>query len=243
MKGGRLLLGFLIVFFLWYVVSLIVGTRLVPYPHDVLLYTLRNFLQHLLKHTAASFVRVLFSLIIAVVMALPLGILMGRKKSLDRIFSPLTYILYPIPKTALLPVLLLLFGIGNLSKVLLLLLVLFFQVLLNLRDGAARINEEYLLSVRSLGASPLQRFRFVIFPAVLPRLLTSLRTGSGTALAVLFFAETFFTEYGLGFYIMDSWIRVSYTEMFSGILCISLLGLGIFLGIDALEHRFCRWKE
>jgi NitT/TauT family transport system permease protein len=168
---------------------------------------------------------------------------MGRKQLFDRILSPVTYILYPIPKTALLPVLLLLFGIGNLSKILLLLLVLFFQVLLNLRDGATRINEEYLLSVRSLGATQFQRFRFVIFPAVLPRLLTSLRTGSGTALSVLFFAETFFTEYGLGFYIMDSWVRVSYTEMFSGILCISLLGLALFLGIDAIEHRFCAWKE
>ncbi len=243
MKADRLGLGFLIVLLLWYVITLIAGPRVVPFAHEVVFYTVRNFPKHLWKHTMASLLRVIISLGIAVATALPLGILMGRKKPIDRIFSPLSYILYPIPKTALLPVLLLLFGLGDLSKVLLLLLVLFFQVLLTLRDGATRINEAYLLSIRSLGATPFQRFRYVIFPAVLPRLLTSLRTGSGSALAVLFFAETFFTEHGLGFYIMDSWVRVSYTEMFSGILCISLLGLGLFLGIDALERRFCAWKE
>jgi len=115
-------------------------------------------------------------------LAVPLGIAAGRVRSLDAVFFPLAYLLYPVPKIALLPVVILLFGIGNAAKVLLVALV-------------------------------------------------------------LFFAETFFTRYGLGFFIVDSWTRLAYPQMFAGIVAIGLTGFLLFICIDGLEGRYCGWQR
>ena len=148
----------------------------------------------------------------------------------------MAYVLYPVPKIALLPVVMLLFGLGNLSKAVVVYLVLFFQVLLSSRDGAREIPSPYILSLRSLGANRWQTLRYGIWPALLPGLLSSLRVGTGTALAVLFFAETFGTSLGLGWFVMECWMRMSYVDMFAGIMCLGLVGLGLFLGIDLLQR-------
>ena len=97
--------------------------------------------------------------------------------------------------------------------------------------------------LRSLGARRGQTFRFLVWPALLPALLSSLRIGTGTALAVLFFAETFGTNVGLGWFVMESWMRMSYVDMYAGILCLALLGLALFLAIDLIQRWACRWQD
>ncbi len=82
----------------------------------------------------------------------------------------------------------------------------------------------------------------MLWPSLLPALLAALRVGSGTALAVLFFAETFFTRYGLGGFLVDSWMRAAYVDLFAGIVGLGLLGLLLFAAIDLAERRFCRWR-
>jgi len=84
--------------------------------------------------------------------------------------------------------------------------------------------------------------RHVVFPAALPALLTSLRIGLGTAIAVLFIAETFATESGLGWYIVDAWSRVDYVDMYGAIVSLSVFGFLCFLVVDAAESFFCRWN-
>jgi NitT/TauT family transport system permease protein len=86
-------------------------------------------------------------------------------------------------------------------------------------------------------------FRNVIIPASLPGILTALRISLGTALSVLFFTETFGTEFGLGYFIMDAWMRVNYIDMFSGILVLSIMGLLLFVLLDIIERVCCRWKN
>ena len=98
-------------------------------------------------------------------------------------------------------------------------------------------------SVRSLGASKLELAALVVVPAALPDLLTSLRVSLGTAVAVLFLAETFATDTGLGFLIVDSWSRVAYAEMYAAIIALSLLGLGLFAAVDAAERLLCPWHS
>jgi ABC-type nitrate/sulfonate/bicarbonate transport system permease component len=226
----------------WILLSAILGSRVVPPPQEVFLVLLRLFPTVLYKHLGASFLRVLGALGLSVATAVPLGLAMGRNSLVDRALSPIAYLLYPVPKVALLPILLILLGAGDLTRVVLVALVLFFQMLLAVRDGVRRIDNRYLLSIDSLGAGAWDRLRYVIWPAVLPRLLTALRIGSGTALAVLFFAETFFTRYGLGFFIVDSWMKLAYPEMLAGIVMIAFLGLFLFFVIDRLEERFTRWQ-
>ena len=146
------------------------------------------------------------------------GLILGQSPSLNRFFSPIVYITYPIPKIVFLPVILLLFGIGDTSKIFIIFIILFFQILVVVRDQAAALRPELIYSVRSLGAGRRALFRFVYLPATVPAALTALRVSIGTAVAVLFFAESFATTSGLGYYIIsDSWQRLAYPEMYAGV--------------------------
>ena len=159
--------------------------------------------------------------------------MLGQSRVLDRLFSPVIYILYPIPKIVFLPVILLLLGIGNVSKIFIIFLILFFQILVVVRDEASALRPELIYSVRSLGAGRRALFRFVYLPATVPAALTALRVSVGTAIAVLFFAESFATTSGLGYYIIvESWGRLAYPEMYAGVVAMSLLGLLLYFVVD-----------
>lgn len=136
----------------------------------------------------------------------------------------------------------LLFGLGDISKVVLILLILVFQVIVAVRDAVLNISPEIYHPMQSLGASRRQVFVHITLPAILPELLTSLRLSVGTALSVLFFAEGYGTRYGIGYYILDAWMRIDYIGMYAGILAIGLLGFVLFMGIDMGEEFLCSWK-
>ncbi|HET6486822.1 MAG TPA: ABC transporter permease subunit [Spirochaetia bacterium] len=226
----------------WWCLSLAIGGRLVPDPPSVF----RRFVVLLPGILGASVLvslaRVGAALAAALLTAVPLGVLLGRNRLLDRVLSPIAYLSYPVPKIALLPVIMLLFGLGEWAKGIVIFLVLFFQTLVTVRDAARAVPEPYVLSIRSLGATRPQVWRYVLWPALLPSLLSSLRIGTGTALAVLFFAETFGTTVGLGWFVMESWMRMSYVDLYAGILCLALLGLALFLAIDLIQRWSCRWQ-
>ena len=105
------------------------------------------------------------------------------------------------------------------------------------------LPEERYAPLYSLGASFAQVFRFVILPASLPKFITAVRVAMATAVSVLFFTETFGTQYGMGYYIMDAWLRVNYLEMYAGILVLSAMGLLLFGLIDGFERAACRWQR
>ena len=110
------------------------------------------------------------------------------------------------------------------------------------RDQAANLRPELLQSVRSLGAGRRALFRFVYLPASLPAILTALRQSVGTAVAVLYIAELFATQKGLGYYIyLNGSTLFNYPAMYAGILAMSLLGLGLYFSVDWLEKRLCPW--
>ncbi len=227
----------------WWVLSVCLPPGFVPGPLSVAVRFIQLAPTVLWVHALVSVGRMGAAVALALLTGVPACIALGRVRSLDRLFSPVAYVLYPVPKIALLPVVMLLFGLGNLSKAVVVYLVLFFQVLLSSRDGAREIPSPYILSLRSLGANRWQTLRYGIWPALLPGLLSSLRVGTGTALAVLFFAETFGTSLGLGWFVMECWMRMSYVDMFAGIMCLGLVGLGLFLGIDLLQRTLCRWQR
>jgi NitT/TauT family transport system permease protein len=161
---------------------------------------------------------------------------------LNRVVSPIVYILHPIPKIVFLPILLLFLGIGDTSKVFMIFLILFFPILVVVRDQAGALRPELIYSVRSLGAGRRALFRFVYLPATVPAALTALRVSIGTAVAVLFFAESFATTSGLGYYIIvESWGRLAYPEMYAGVVAMSALGLLLYVAVDRLERRMAPW--
>jgi ABC-type nitrate/sulfonate/bicarbonate transport system permease component len=229
---------------IWEALARLLGRPIFPPASGVLLVFAAHITGDLGWHTLVSAGRVLASIGVAVLTAVPCGLGLGQLRSLDRIFAPLVYIVYPIPKIVFLPVILVLFGSGDGSKVLLVGMILFFQVLVVVRDQAAQLRPELITSVRSMGAGRRALFRFVYLPACIPAVLTGLRVSVGTAIAVLFIAETYATDSGLGYYIIvESWGALRYTQMYAGVFAMGLLGLVLYFGVDGLDRRLCPWRE
>ena len=226
----------------WHLTALFLQQPIVPLPMDVLLNLKNIFAAKIAEHALYSLWRILAGVISAIVVAIPLGLGMGYFARWDRFFSPLVYLTYPVPKIALLPVLMLLCGLGEKAKIVLIFLIVIFQVLIAVRDAVKSIPKETYYPLYSLGAGYLAICREILLPAALPQILTSLRIALATAISVLFFAETFGTQYGMGYFIMDAWLRIDYLEMYSGIVVLSWLGLLLFAFFDWLEQRVCGWQ-
>ncbi len=227
----------------WQGLAMLANLAIFPTPLVVAAAFARGFTNGLPGHFFASFWRVLVSTILAIVIASPIGLLLGQSKSLDRFFAPIIYLLYPIPKVVLLPVVLLFLGIGDGSKIFIIFIILFFQILVLVRDQATGIRQELIQSVRSLGAGRRALFRYVYLPASIPAILTGLRQSVGTAIAVLYIAELFATKKGLGYYIyLNGSTLFDYPSMYAGIVAMSLLGLGLYFVVDWLERKLCPWQ-
>jgi ABC-type nitrate/sulfonate/bicarbonate transport system permease component len=224
----------------WEIVAWILNRDILPAPTTVLAVFVTQVPLSLGRHFAVSMWRVIASIALSVVLATPAGLVLGQNQRLDRIFAPLVYLTYPIPKIVFLPIVLLFLGIGDASKIFIIFLILFFQVLVVVRDQAAALRPELLYSVRSLGAGRRALLRFVYLPATLPAVLTAIRLSIGTAVAVLFFTESFATTAGLGYYvIVDTFSRLAYPEMYAGVVAMSLLGLILYFVVDYLERTLC----
>ena len=242
MRRRDLLFGSLALLVLWQLLSWLLRTETFPGPWETAQAFVAAVPRGLARHFLVSGYRVVAGIALAMLAAVPLGLVLGQSPALNRFFSPILYITYPIPKIVFLPVILLLFGIGDTSKIVIIFLILFFQILVVVRDQAAALRPELIYSVRSLGAGRRALFRFVYLPATVPAALTALRVSIGTAVAVLFFAETFATTAGLGYYIIvDSWGRLAYADMYAGVVAMSLLGLLFYFLVDRLERWLAPW--
>lgn len=240
-KHSQHFISFLCIFLIWWAVSIILNMPIVPTPLDTIKFTFKHFKDSLYLHIIYSTIRILVSTALSLLLALPTGILMGYFIRIDNILSPFIYFLYPIPKVALTPIIMLIFGIGDLSKVIIIFIIIYFQIVVSVRDSVKNIQPEMLDFAISAGAGFIDIARWVLLPASLPGILTSIRVSMATSLSVLFFTETFGTEYGIGYLIMDSWIRVNYVEMYSGILSLALLGLLFFAAIGIFEKLLCKF--
>lgn len=233
----------LIVIFLgWFILSIVLESAVVPAPPAVFKVLADNLLSEIIPHLSMSLYRITAAVISSLLIGVTIGIISGMHKNIDRFLAPLIYLLYPIPKIAFLPVFMLLFGLGDLSKIILVFVIVIFQIIVTTRDGVKNIDSKYFASARSLGMNRFDIYKHLVFPAVLPGILTALRITIGTSIAVLFFAENFAVRLGIGYYIMNSWAMVNYLKMYSGIIAVSFLGLALFKLIDILEKKYCSWN-
>jgi NitT/TauT family transport system permease protein len=222
---------------------MLVQEPILPAPTTVLKVFFLEIGGELGGHFLASLWRVLASTTLALAAAVPAGLVLGQSKSLNRIFSPVIYLLFPIPKVVFVPIVLLFLGIGDLSKIVIIFLILFFQILVLVRDEASALRSELIDSVYSLGAGRRALFRFVYLPASIPAVLTALRQSVGTAVAVLYITELFATQRGLGYYIyLQGSTLFQYPKMYAGVIAMSLLGLGLYFAVDWIEHVLVPWK-
>jgi len=243
MKRRDAFLAAIGLFLVWQIVAMLVNMPILPAPLKVFTVFIEELQHGLLNHFIFSLWRVFAGMALSVLVAAPVGLAIGGSKTLDRFFSPLIYLLYPIPKVVFVPVVILFLGIGDVAKITIMFLILFFQIVVLVRDQAAGLAPQLIQSLNSLGAGRRALFRFVYLPASLPAILTALRQSIGTAVAVLYITELSATKYGLGYYIYyNGSTLLDYPAMYAGVMAMSLLGLGMYFSVDWLERRLCKWK-
>ncbi len=238
----RYVCAFLIIGLLWEAASRAAGESLLPSPVT----TAALFFQSLsdpgyLEHMGVSLKRLVYGLTAGAVPALLLGLLLGHMKKADWLGAPLVYTTFPLPKIVLLPVFFLFLGLGDASRVLLIALTTGYQMIVIVRASALALDPVYETAITCMGAGRWNRIRYVYLPAALPAFLTSLKVACGTAVAVLFLAESFATTTGLGFLIMDAWGVGDTLAMFNGILGMSVIGLLLYAAVWLSEVVLTPW--
>lgn len=229
---------------LWQGVAALIGNAALPGPFEVVRAWPFAVKTGLLAHLAASAARVVSATLISVLLAYPLGLFLGLAGFWAKLVDPAVHALYPIPKIVFLPVIIVLFGAGEAAKISVLSIILIFQLVIVIRDAVRAVPPELVLSIRAMAASLWGLLRYVYLPATLPAVITALRVAVGTAVAVLFFAESFGTTRGLGFYTMvQTWGRFAYPEMYLGIVAMAVLGLVLYEGLALLEVWLCPWRQ
>ncbi len=240
----RYAIGFVLIGALWEAASRVAGESLLPSPVATALLFFSSLANPAyLAHVFVSLKRLCLGLITGAVPALAFGILFGHWKKADFLGAPLIYITFPLPKIVLLPVFFLFLGLGDASRVLLIALTTGYQMVVFVRAAAMRLDPVYESAIRFMGATRWERIKYVYLPAALPSFLTSLKVACGTAVAVLFLAESFATTSGLGYLIMDAWGVGDTLQMFNGILGMSAIGLLFYGAVWCAEVLFTPWTR
>ena len=237
------LVGALLVNIIWYIAAITLKINVLVNPITVYAHLGDVLQKSMTEHLLASLERIIAGVGIAVLLGVSIGLLMNRYKLANRLFGSFIYFTYPVPKLALLPVVMLLAGIGNATKIIMIVLIIIFQIIIATRDAARNIPQENYNILTTLGANSWKTLKNVTLPAILPDLLTTLRIAVGTAISVLFVTETYGTDKGMGYFIVDSWMRIDYIDMYAGIVILSMMGFLLFLLIDLLESTLCEWKN
>jgi ABC-type nitrate/sulfonate/bicarbonate transport system permease component len=217
--------------------------RFVPAPTDIA----RRFVTltasgELEWNVAVTLYRVFVGYFIGAVPAVAVGLLMAMFKPVRIFFDPLIAALFPIPKIALMPLLLLAFGFGDASKIALVAIAVFFPVVVNTYVGAANIEKIYWDVAKNYGASQMVMFRRIVFFGALPTIFAGLRIALAVSFIVLVASEFVATKSGIGYLIWNSWELLQVDVMFVGIVTIGVLGLITSVLFQELERWAVPWK-
>ncbi len=220
------------------------GRPVLPTPGETFTAAWEN-LPVLAQAFGTSALRFLIALVVSFLLGLPLGLAIGFERRLDTFLSPLIYILYPMPPVALLLFLYLAFGLGEVVRLVVVVIALFFQVVVAAQGAAKYITPSHVAAVRSAGATRLQLYRHVVLPATLPNVLTAARVSVGLGITMLYIAETKLgvllgPEAGLGRLIEYYTFRGDIS--LAGVVGLALLGLLFYALLELLERSLCRWK-
>ncbi len=196
----------------------------------------------LLTHIGWSALRVFGAFLLAVLTAIPVGILMGVNRVARGVFDPLVEFYRPLPPLAYLPLVVIWMGIGEGSKVLLIYLAMFAPLALSARAGVKSVAIEQIHAAYSMGASRGQVLKYVIMPAALPEILTGMRIAIGFGWTTLVAAEMVAATAGLGFMVLTASKFMATDVVIMGILVIGLLALLFDLGMRWLERKLVPWK-
>ncbi|MFC5722306.1 ABC transporter permease [Streptomyces gamaensis] len=194
------------------------------------------------EHVAATLGRLLPGYALGTLGGAAAGFAMGVSRTVRAALGPLFAALYCVPKTATLPLLLLVFGLTETPRVLSVAITVFFVMQINTLAGVRQIDPRMLQTARSYGASGLRLLRFVLLPGALPAMLTGLRTAIGLGVVVVVAVEFVASERGLGFLIWNSWTLFQPDRMYVGLLTVALLGAVLAAAVTVAERWLVPWR-
>ena len=191
----------------------------------------------------ASIRRMVIGFSVAISLSIPLGLMMGRSRAVASFFNPLLMITYPVPKAALMPIILLWLGVGDIAKMLVIFLGVSLPVIYHSFQGAKAIEEKMLWSGAAMGLSAAQRMIRIVLPAALPEILTGCRTGLVLALITMVTSEMIARQSGAGNILFNALDMGQYDTVYAMIIIIGAMGIGLDAAFERLRARLVRWSE
>ncbi len=207
-----------------------------------------NFLQlfnskKIFEHLSITLFRLVAGCLIGGIPGLILGLAMGWSPRIRRVFDPIIAALHPMPKIAIFPLIMIIFGLGNASKIAAIAIASFFPMLINSMAGVQQINPVYLDVTKNFGAGVWKTFTRVIIPGSLPMILTGIRLSINVALLITIAVEWVSSKSGLGVLIWFAWQTLKIEELYASLIVIGLLGFLINSGLQLLTSYLSPWQE
>ena len=180
---------------------------------------------------------------LALAFAVPVGLMMGRSRFVAAFFNPLLMIIYPVPKAALMPIIMLWLGVGDASKTLVIFLGVSLPVIYHSYQGARAVEEKMLWSAAAMGMGRAARLARVVFPAALPEIMVGIRTGLVLALITMVTSEMIARKQGVGDLLFNALAMAQYETVYATIIIIGMLGFIIDAGFERLRAHVVAWAE
>ena len=196
----------------------------------------------LIEHVAISLQRIGLGFLLGGIPAAIIGISMGISRPMRALIDPLISATFPIPKSALLPFILLIFGLGEMSKVVMVAIGVFFPIAINATAGVLQINQIYLDVGKSFKASRWDTFRTIALPGALPFIMTGVKLSAGIALILIAVTEMVGAKSGIGYMIWSAWEIFAVPKMYVGLFTIALIGFAVTFLLREVERWVIRWK-
>jgi len=195
------------------------------------------------RHLSTSLSRIVIGFAMGAVPALLLGLALGLSRLARSIANPIIYSLYPVPKVAVLPLIMLIFGLGEMSKYVIIAIAVFFVVLVNTMAGVVQIDRIYFDVAKNFNTSRRDFYKSVLLPGAMPAIFTGVKLAMGIALVVLVTAEFVGASTGLGVLIYEAWQVFAIEQLFVGLVVVSFLGYSLSVLIDEVERRVVPWQR
>lgn len=240
-----LLAPWLLLLALWYAIraSGLVPPALIPAPHQVAARFVELLGTRLPMDILMSTQRVFIGVALGTLLAVPVGFLLGWYRGVRRFIDPVINFFRALPPIALIPLVIVYFGIGEAAKIVILFYASFFAAVIVMYEGVAQISPIFVRVARTLGASDLEIFAKVIVPMTVPHLLTAVRVALGVAWATLVASELIAAQQGLGAMIQDASAFFQLDIIYVGIICIGFIALAMDLALRAATRRLVAWQD
>ena len=195
-----------------------------------------------LLNILASLRRMVIGLTLALLVAIPLGLMMGRSRRVAAFFNPLLMMIYPVPKAALMPIIMLWLGVGDVSKTLVIFLGVSLPIIYHSFQGARAVEQKMLWSGAAMGLTRGQQMLRIVLPAALPEILTGCRTGLVLALITMVTSEMIARQSGVGNIVFNALDFAQYDTVFGMILVIGVMGIILDAAFERLRARLVAWS-